>query len=63
LKHGVASEVIALFLSHESLKTTHHYMEASLATKKQALEKVSPPRIKRSCFQPDDDLLRFLENL
>ncbi len=63
LEGGIATEVIALFLGHESPKTTHHYMEASLAMKKQALEKVSPPKGKRGSFQPDDALLRFLENL
>ena len=63
LEAGVAIEVIALFLGHESPKTTHLYLEASLAMKKQALEKVSPPRLNRHHFRPDDDLLRFLENL
>jgi hypothetical protein len=38
-------------------------MEASLTMKKQALEKISPPKGKRSSFQPDEALLRFLENL
>ena len=63
LESGIATEVIALFLGHETPKTTHLYMEASLAMKKQALEKVSPPKSKRTSFQPDDELLRFLENL
>lgn len=63
LEAGIATEVIALFLGHETPKTTHLYMEASLAMKKQALEKVSPPKSKRCTFQPDDELLRFLDNL
>jgi site-specific recombinase XerD len=63
LESGIATEVIALFLGHETPKTTHLYMEASLAMKKQALQKVSPPKSKKSSFQPDDELLRFLENL
>ncbi len=63
LEGGIATEVIALFLGHETPKTTHLYMEASLAMKKRALEKVSPPKSKRSSFQPDDELLCFLENL
>ena len=63
LEAGVATEVIALFLGHETPKTTHMYMEASLAMKKQALDKVAPPKGKSRSFQPDDDLLRFLENL
>jgi site-specific recombinase XerD len=63
LEGGVSLEVIALLLGHESPTTTHHYLEASLALKKQALEKTSPPRAKRNCFRPDDALLEFLENL
>jgi hypothetical protein len=38
-------------------------MEASLTMKKRALEKISPPKGKTSSFQPDEALLRFLENL
>ena len=63
LEAGIATEVIALFLGHETPKTTHLYMEASLTMKKQALETISPPKGKRSSFQPDEALLRFLENL
>jgi site-specific recombinase XerD len=63
LEAGIATEVIALFLGHETPKTTHLYMEASLNMKKQALEKMSPPKGKRSSFQPDEALLHFLENL
>ena len=63
LEAGIATEVIALFLGHETPKTTHLYVEASLTMKKQALEKISPPKSKRSSFQPDEALLRFLENL
>ena len=63
MEAGIASEVIALLLGHETPKTTHLYVEASLAMKKQALEKVSPPKSKRCTFQSDDQLLRFLANL
>jgi site-specific recombinase XerD len=63
LEAGVPLEVIALVLGHEGLTTTHQYLEASLAMKKKALEKLSPPALKRSRFHPDDELLRSLENL
>ena len=63
LEAGVATEVIALFLGHESPKTTHLYMEASLAMKKQAVEKLCPPTLKPGRFRPTDALLSFLENL
>jgi site-specific recombinase XerD len=63
LEAGVATEVIALFLGHESPKTTHLYMEANLAMKKQAVDKLCPPKLKPERFRPDDALLSFLENL
>jgi integrase len=39
---GVDMAVIALWLGHESLETTHVYVEADLATKERALEKLAP---------------------
>jgi len=63
LEANVPTEVIALYLGHESPKTTHLYIEASLAMKKQALAKVLPPRTTRFRFRPTDDDLRFLDNL
>jgi len=36
---GVDIAVIALWLGHESIETTHVYLEADLATKEQALQK------------------------
>jgi len=63
LEADVPTEVIALYLGHESPQTTHLYVEASLAMKKQALAKVAPPRLKQYQFRPDDADLRFLENL
>jgi site-specific recombinase XerD len=59
LEADVPTEVIALYLGHESPKTTHLYVEASLAMKKQALAKVDPPRTKRRPFRPDEADLRF----
>ena len=63
LEAEVPTEVIALYLGHESPKTTHLYVEASLVLKKQALAKVEPPRLKRCRFRPDGADLRFLEKL
>jgi integrase/recombinase XerD len=63
LEADVPTEVIALYLGHESPQTTHLYVEASLAMKKQALAKVAPPRLKQRQFRPDEADLRFLENL
>jgi len=63
LEANVPTEVIALYLGHESPKTTHLYVEASLAMKKQALAKIHPPRATRCRFRPTDDDLGFLDNL
>jgi integrase/recombinase XerD len=63
LEAGIAPEVIALWLGHETFNTTHQYVEANLAMKKQALEKIVPPKTKARRFQPTDKLLQFLESL
>ena len=63
LEAQVPTEVIALYLGHESPQTTHIYVEASLALKKQAMAKLDPPRVKRYRFRPTEADLRFLEDL
>jgi site-specific recombinase XerD len=63
LEAGVATEVIALWLGHESPSTTHGYVEASLAMKKRALASLPPPRTRGHKLQLDDSLLRLLESL
>jgi site-specific recombinase XerD len=63
LEKGITPEVIALWLGHENLNTTHQYVEADLAMKQRALEALKPPKSKSHRFQPDDKLLRFLDGL
>jgi hypothetical protein len=46
LQSGVDITVIALWLGHESLETTHIYIEADLRMKQKALEKGSNLRAK-----------------
>ena len=62
---GVDVTVIRSWLGHASLDTTNHYAQASLETKRKALEKVDsklrsakPPRWKR-----DADLMAWLDSL
>jgi site-specific recombinase XerD len=62
---GVDVTVIRSWLGHANLETTNHYAQASLETKRRALEKVDsklrptkPPRWKR-----DADLLAWLDSL
>lgn len=60
---GVDMAVIALWLGHESLETTHVYLEADLATKERALEKLAPMPGTLVRYRADDKLLTFLAGL
>lgn len=63
LQAGVDIAVIALWLGHESIETTHGYVEADLRMKELALNKLTPAQGRSSRFQPKDELLRFLAAL
>ena len=63
LQSGVDISVIALWLGHESIETTHIYVEADLATKERALEKLAPAGGPPRRFRPSDTLLAFLSSL
>jgi len=63
LQAGVDRAVIALWLGHESVETTQIYLEATLAMKERALDKVAPTRGKAGRFRADDRLLGFLNSL
>jgi integrase/recombinase XerD len=55
--------VIALWLGHESIETTHIYVEADLATKQRALNKLEPLGANARRFKPKDEVLAFLSTL
>ncbi len=65
LQSGVDLSLIALWLGHEQIDTTHQYMEANLNMKKVALKSLEPidsANIKQ--FRtPSDSVLAFLESL
>ena len=63
LQSGVDITVIALWLGHESIETTHQYVEANLAMKDQALSKIEEIPTKRCRYRPGDKLLQFLDDL
>jgi len=63
LQAGVDMAVIALWLGHESIETTHIYVEADLATKERALERIAPENGSVRRFKADDTLLAFLSSL
>ena len=63
LQSGVPFNVIAVWLGHESMNTTHRYIEANLAMKQKALARLEPPDTKMGKFQASDALMRFLQSL
>jgi integrase/recombinase XerD len=63
LNAGVDLSVIALWLGHESIQTTHTYLEADLKTKERALSRVDPLSTSTKRFAAKDSLLEFLERL
>jgi integrase/recombinase XerD len=63
LKAGVPIEVIALWMGHEQLTTTHGYIEADLTMKKECLENLRRPAHQSSRRSHTSHLLTFLEAL
>jgi site-specific recombinase XerD len=63
LEAGVDTAVIAMWLGHESVETTHVYLEANLAMKERILAKTTPHNGMPGCYRPDDQLLAFLNSL
>ena len=63
LQAGVDLAVIALWLGHESIVTTHQYLEADLQMKEQTLAILQPPGIRTSRYKPSSDVLSFLDGL
>jgi integrase/recombinase XerD len=63
LQSGVEPTVIALWLGHESVKTTQIYLDAHLALKEAALAKMTPINAIPGRFKPADELLQFLKSL
>ena len=63
LQSGVSFNVIALWLGHENVNTTHQYVEADLTMKEKALGNIEEPDTKLKRFRASDSLMRFLEGL
>jgi len=63
LQEGVDRSTIALWLGHQHVETTQVYLDATLAMKEKALNKVTPHRGRPGRYRPDDRLLAFLKNL
>ncbi|KLU26561.1 integrase [Caballeronia mineralivorans PML1(12)] len=63
LQAGVDISVIALWLGHESIDTTHIYMESNLAHKEEALGRLQPAGQRMPRFHATDKVMAFLETL
>lgn len=63
LQSGVDIATIALWLGHESIETTHVYLEVDLMHKERALQKLAAVEGDSSRFRADDPLLAFLTSL
>jgi integrase/recombinase XerD len=63
LQAGVDTTVIALWLGHESIETTHIYLEADSAMKEKALAMTKPHEGCSGTYKPGDALLAFLKAL
>jgi site-specific recombinase XerD len=63
LQSGVDPAVIALWLGHESVETTHGYVEADLTMMENAMGKLTPAGSAPARFKASDDLLAFLATL
>ncbi|NQX90335.1 MAG: tyrosine-type recombinase/integrase [Halioglobus sp.] len=65
LQSGVDLSVIALWLGHEQIDTTHQYMDADLAMKKAALASLTPldGELSNGYKGLSDNILDFLESL
>lgn len=63
LQAGVDTTVIALWLGHELVETTHVYLEADLAMKERMLAKTTAHNGTPGVYRPQDALLAYLKAL
>ena len=53
---------VALWLGHGSTQTTEVYVRADPTEKLEAIDAVTPPKIRKGRFRPSDELLAFLKS-
>jgi integrase/recombinase XerD len=63
LESGTDIATIALWLGHETSRTTEIYLHAYLALKERAIQRTAPPGTTSGRYRPPDRLLAFLEAL
>jgi site-specific recombinase XerD len=60
---GVDQATLALWLGHESVRTTDIYNHADMSIKEKALARTKPRNLAKGRYKPSDSLLAFLEGL
>lgn len=63
LQSGIDLSVIAMWLGHESIETTHQYLDADLEAKRRALARLKPPAVRRAAGHSQPSLAAFLNTL
>lgn len=63
LLSGVDLSIIAILLGHESIATTHHYIDANMEMKEKALAVLQNSVGKMVRFKPQNDIIDFLNSL
>jgi integrase/recombinase XerD len=63
LQSGVDITLIAMWLGHESIETTHLYVTTNLELKEKALKAIQPPSGGTFRFRANDELMGVLESL
>lgn len=63
LQAGVDTSVIALWLGHADIRSTHAYLHADMTIKQRALALTAPTSTPPGRYRPRDSLLAFLESL
>jgi integrase len=63
LQSGVDQASIAIWLGHESIKTTYIYFTADMKMKEHILERLPPLKTKNVRFKPKDRTMDFLKRL
>jgi len=63
LRSGNDITMVAYWLGHADIKTTHLYLEIDMETKRKMLEKADAPRVSRKTPWQDPSILQWLDNL
>lgn len=63
LQSGVDLSVIAMWLGHEDIETTHQYLDADLETKRRALGRLPSPELRQPKRTGQPRLVEFLRRL